>query len=236
MAEILINGPEGRLEGRYHQSEKKNAPAAIVLHPHPLHGGTMNNKVTYHIYHAFARNGFSVLRFNFRGVGKSQGVFDHGIGELSDAASALDWLQLQNENASSFWMGGFSFGSWIGMQLLMRRPEIEGFISVSPPAGNCDFNFLSPCPAHGAIIQGDKDSIVDESDVSKLVNKLSRQKNAGIDYRVILGADHFYRNYLEDLNFHMDEYIKNRLKNDATKPKRVKPDRRRRQTISVQPL
>ena len=229
MPEVIFNGPDGRSEGRYHRSEVKNAPAAIILHPHPLHGGTMNNKVVYNLYHSFARNGFSVLRFNFRGVGRSQGKFDHGIGELNDAASALDWLQLQNPNASTFWMGGFSFGSWIGMQLLMRRPEIQGFISVSPPAGSYDFNFLSPCPASGMVIQGDQDSIVAENDVAKLVEKLGRQKNTEIDYEVIMGADHFFRNRLDELNLNLDGYIKKRLRNDASRPKRVKPDRRRRQ-------
>lgn len=229
MPEVIFNGPDGRIEGRYHKSENKNAPVAIVLHPHPLHGGTMNNKVVYNLYHSFARNGFSVLRFNFRGVGRSQGKFDSGIGELSDAASALDWLQLQNPNANTFWMGGFSFGSWIGMQLLMRRPEIQGFIAVSPPAGSCDFNFLSPCPASGLILQGNQDSIVAETDVSKLVDKLSRQKHTEIEYQVIAGADHFFRNRLDELNLHLDSYIKQRIRNDASKPKRVKPDRRRRQ-------
>ncbi|MDA0782049.1 MAG: alpha/beta hydrolase [Rickettsiales bacterium] len=229
MPEVIINGPEGRIEARYHQSKEKGAPVAIVLHPHPQHGGTMNNKVAYNIYHAFARNGFSVARFNFRGVGRSQGIYDEGIGELADAATVLDWLQLNNTNASTYWMGGFSFGSWVGMQLLMRRPEIEGFIAVSPPAGGYDFNFLSPCPAHGLIIQGDEDSIVNESDVSKLADKLAKQKNAGIDYRVILGADHFFRTKMDDLNSHLDDYLQNRLKTDARKPKKVKPDRRRRQ-------
>lgn len=233
MAEVIINGPEGRIEGRYHHNPDKNAPVAIVLHPHPQHGGTMNNKVTYNIYHAFARNGFSVLRFNFRGVGKSQGKFDDGIGELSDAASVLDWLQLQNPDASSFWMGGFSFGTWIGMQLLMRRPEIEGFISVSPPAGKYDFNFLSPCPAHGLIVQGDQDSIVSEDAVSRLADKLSKQKNAGIDYRIILGADHFYRSSVDELVMNMDDYLKKRIVDAANKPKKVKLDRRRRQASPV---
>src|SRR3546814_4283821 len=86
-----MNGPEGRLEGRYQHGTLPNAPIALMLHPHPQHGGTMNNKVIYAAYHAFARKGFSVLRFNFRGVGRSQGRFDRGEGELSDAASALDW-------------------------------------------------------------------------------------------------------------------------------------------------
>ena len=236
MPEVIFNGPEGRLEGRYHKNENKNAPVAIILHPHPLHGGTMNNKVAYHLYHGFARNGFSVLRFNFRGVGRSQGKFDNGAGELSDAAAALDWLQIQNPNASTYWMGGFSFGSWIGMQLLMRRPEIQGFICVSPPAGSYDFNFLSPCPASGMIVQGNQDSIVLENDVAKLVEKLSRQKNTEIDYQVIMGADHFFRNRMDELNLHLDAYIKQRVYRDASRPKRVKPDRRRRQQPQSEPL
>ena len=111
MPEVIMNGPEGRLEGRYHHSKQPNAPIALLLHPHPQHGGTMNNKVVYTLYHAFVRRGYSALRFNFRGVGRSQGVFDRGEGELSDAASALDWLQTYNPNASACWIGGFSFGA-----------------------------------------------------------------------------------------------------------------------------
>ena len=94
----------------------------------------MNNKIAYSIYKNLVNNGFSVLRFNFRGVGKSQGKFDDGIGELADATTAMDWLQDQNQNSSIFWVAGFSFGSWIALQLLMRRPEIMSFITVSPPA------------------------------------------------------------------------------------------------------
>ena len=92
MPEVIFNGPDGRLEGRYHHGKSPNAPLALLLHPHPQHGGTMNNKVVYALYHAFVRRGFSTLRFNFRGVGRSQGKFDNGQGELSDAAAALDWV------------------------------------------------------------------------------------------------------------------------------------------------
>src|SRR3546814_8691163 len=154
--DVIFNGPEGRLEGRYHHSKRPNAPSALMLHPHPQYGGTMNNKVVYTLFHAFVRQGFSVLRFNFRGVGRSQGVFDRGEGELSDAASALDWLQTYNDNAASCWIAGFSFGAWIGMQLRMRRPEIHGFVSAAPPANLHDFSFLAPCPSSGLIVQGDK--------------------------------------------------------------------------------
>lgn len=228
MPEVIFNGPEGRLEGRYHHNPIKHAPAALVLHPHPKHGGTMNNKVTYNLYQDFARNGFSVLRFNFRGVGRSQGQFDGGIGELSDAATALDWLQTQNPDASSFWISGFSFGAWLAMQLLMRRPELEGFVVVSPPANMYDFNFLAPCPRSGLVVQGDQDSIVDESSVSQLVNKLDTQRNIKIDYKVVRGADHFFREHMDTLNDHANGYL---ARNVAEIMKRgaFRPDRKRRQ-------
>ena len=90
----------------------------------------MQDRVTVQLYKLFVDYGFGVLRFNFRGIGRSQGVFDNGMGELSDAASALDYLQAMNPNAEQCWVGGYSFGAWIGLQLLMRRPEIDGFIAV----------------------------------------------------------------------------------------------------------
>jgi alpha/beta superfamily hydrolase len=207
MPEVIINGPEGRVEGRYHHCKQPNAPIALLLHPHPQHGGTMNNKVVYSLYHAFVRRGFSALRFNFRGVGRSQGSFDRGEGELSDAAAALDWLQGYNPNASSCWIGGFSFGAWIGMQLLMRRPEIDGFIAIAPPANLYDFSFLAPCPSSGLILQGDHDTIVSLDAAQKLVNKLSHQRDIKIDYRIVKGADHFFQSHMDELTTHVDSYI-----------------------------
>jgi alpha/beta superfamily hydrolase len=228
MPEIIIPGPEGRIEGRYHHNEDRNAPVALVLHPHPKHGGTMNNKVTYNLYKQFAINGFSVLRFNFRGVGRSEGTFDQGIGELADAATCLDWLQKINPDASTFWVGGFSFGSWIALQLLMRRPELEGFVAISPPANLYDFSFLSPCPRNGIVIQGTEDSIVDEPSVSKLVEKLNSQRDVEIDYRIIRGADHFFRGQLDELDENLNQYIK--IYSEPLKKRgRIKLDKKRRQ-------
>ncbi len=207
MPEVIINGPEGRLEGRYHHSKHPNAPIALLLHPHPQHGGTMNNKVVYTLYHAFVRQGFSALRFNFRGVGRSQGSFARGEGELSDAASALDWLQTYNQNAAACWIGGFSFGAWIGMQLLMRRPEIDSFISVAPPASMYDFSLLAPCPSSGLIVHGDKDHLVPLESVQKLINKLMHQRDITIDFRLVRGADHFFQNRLEELDEEVEDYL-----------------------------
>ena len=207
MPEVIINGPEGRIEARYHHAKRPNAPVALVLHPHPQYGGTMNNKVVYALYHTFVRRGFSALRFNFRGVGRSQGAFDRGEGELSDAASALDWLQSYNPNAETCWIAGFSFGAWIAMQLLMRRPEIYGFIAVAPPANLYDFSFLAPCPSSGLIIQGDNDTIVPHEATQKLVTKLSNQRDIKIDYQIIPGADHFFQNRLDEVTGLVDAYV-----------------------------
>lgn len=211
MPEVIFNGSDGRLEGRYHQSKRPNAPLALLLHPHPQYGGTMNNRVVYALYQCFVRAGFSALRFNFRGVGRSQGRFDNGQGELSDAASALDWMQTQNPNASGCWIGGFSFGAWIAMQLLMRRPEISAFITVAPPASMHDFTFLAPCPASGLIIHGDKDELVPLASVEKLAQKLASQKQIAIDYQVIRGSDHFFRSYLDAVEETVDGYLKKML-------------------------
>lgn len=207
MPDVIINGPEGRIEGRYHHVRSGPAPMALVLHPHPLHGGNMNNKVVYTLYQSFVRRGFSTLRINFRGVGRSQGSFDRGEGELADAAAALDWLQAANPEAESCWIGGFSFGAWIAMQLLARRPEINGFIAVAPPVNLADFNALPRLPASGLIVQGDQDQIVPPEGVKTLAEKLQGQRDIAVTYQVITGADHFFAGRLEQLGAVVERYI-----------------------------
>ncbi len=192
MPEVMFAGPDGRLEGRYHHAKRPNAPVALLLHPHPLHGGTMNNRVVHSLYGKFQSMGFSVLRFNFRGVGKSQGRYDGGIGEISDAAAALDFLQAINPSASMLWVAGYSFGSYVGMQLLMRRPEMGGFVSISAPASHYDFGFLAPCPCSGMILHGEEDELVPLNSVQKLVDKLNTQKGVAIDFRSIPQAGHVF--------------------------------------------
>ena len=212
MQEVIITGAAGRLEGRYQHTKTQPGPIALVLHPHPQFGGTMNNRVVQQLFLIFQRHGFSVLRFNFRGVGRSQGTFDSGLGELADAASALDWLQGINANASGCWVAGFSFGAWIGMQLLMRRPEITGFISVAPPANMYDFSFLAPCPSSGLIVHGRADRVVPEADIQRLVARLSAQRGIKIDYAKIEGGNHFFDDKLEELGEVVDAYLTRRLR------------------------
>ncbi len=212
MPEVIFPGPEGRLEGRYHAQREKDAPIAIVLHPHPQFGGTMNNLVVYNLHYAFYEMGFNVLRFNFRGVGRSQGEYDQGVGELSDAASALDYLQSLNQNAKHCWVAGFSFGAWIGMQLLMRRPEITGFVTVSPPANMYDFSFLAPCPSSGLIINGSNDRVAPPADTHALVDKLHEQKGITITHTEVEGAGHFFENkHMDTMIGAVDGYVRRRL-------------------------
>ncbi len=224
MPEIIFNGPAGRLEGRFHPAPKRNAPIAIILHPHPQFGGTMNNQIVYNLYYAFAERGFSVLRFNFRGVGRSQGSFDHGSGELSDAAAALDWAQSIHPEARACWIAGVSFGSWIGMQLLMRRPEIEGFISVAPPANRFDFSFLAPCPSSGLFVHGDIDRVAPLREVTSLIEKLKTQKGIVIEHAVISGANHFFENRIEPLIEEVGVYLDRRLGHPPKLPTPTRSD------------
>jgi alpha/beta superfamily hydrolase len=171
----------------------------------------MNNPVTVTLYQLFQKRGFATLRYNSRGVGKSQGEFDSGIGELADAATALDWLQSNNPGASQTWVGGYQFGAYIGMQLLMRRPETDGFISVSPPSNMYDFSFLAPCPASGLFLHGTNDTVVPPVEVERVVNKLRTQKGIIIDYELEEGATHFWQNQIGAVETRVGAYLDKRL-------------------------
>ncbi|MEP1231174.1 MAG: alpha/beta hydrolase [Litorimonas sp.] len=207
MPEVIFNGPEGRLEGRYHPSEDPAAPCALILSPHPKAGGHMDHRISVAAYEQYKRRGFSVLRFNFRGVGRSVGVYDNGQGELQDAAYALDYLQSFNQNAPFSWVSGYSFGAWIGMQLLMRRPEVAGFISMSLPTNTYDFAFLAPCPASGLVTYGSADPIVPADDVDRIVERIRVQKGHKIYTHRIEGADHFYTDHLDETLDVIDDYL-----------------------------
>ena len=112
MPEVILTGAAGRLEGRYTPGKAPGAPIALILHPHPKAGGHMNHPVAAQLFLIFMKRGFATLRFNFRGVGRSQGEFDAGLGELADAASALDWLQANNATASQTWVGAPFWRLW----------------------------------------------------------------------------------------------------------------------------
>ncbi|MEK9860519.1 MAG: alpha/beta hydrolase [Alphaproteobacteria bacterium] len=213
MPEVIINGPEGRLEARYMPAADPTAPLALILHPEPNRGGNMNNRVSLAMYKNFQDRGFHVMRFNFRGVGRSKGIYNNGEGELSDAATALDWIEAQCPNARSCWVAGFSFGAWIGMQLMMRRPEVQGFVAVTPPATDKDFTFLAPCPSSGVILHGDADTVVPAEAVSRLVDRIQTQRGVKVDLRFINDANHFFTSHLDELMEEMGNYLDDAMPN-----------------------
>ena len=209
--EIFIPGPAGRLEAKYYKNPKFGSPVAIVLHPHPQYGGTMNNKIVQLMYNIFLENGFSVIKINFRGVGKSDGTFDNGQGELSDAAAALDWIERENQDYTQCWVSGFSFGSLICMQLIMRRPEVNKFIAISPQPNVYDFTFLAPCPISGLMVYGKNDELVSEESILSLKKKFSIQKNIDVKFDCIDKANHFYKGKEKELASIIESYIKSKI-------------------------
>ena len=209
--EIFIPGPSGKIQAKYFKNKQHGAPVALVLQPHPQYGGTMNNKIVYETYNCFYKNKFSVIRINFRGVNKSDGIFDNGQGELSDAAAALDWIEKENPGYSQCWVSGFSFGALICMQLIMRRPEVNKFISISPQPNVYDFTFLAPCPISGLVIYGKNDELVQVDSILNLKKRLNMQKNISVKFDSIPNANHFYKGKEKELANSIKEYIKDKI-------------------------
>lgn len=207
MSEVRIPGPVGQLEGKIHKYGEESAPLVVILHPHPLHGGTMNNKVVFTIFKAFRDARFNVLRFNFRGVGKSQGKAIGGDEELDDALAALDWFIKKCPENSQIWIAGFSFGGWAALNIAMRRPEITGFVAVSP--AKYPLNMLTPCPS-GLIVQGESDHIVATAEAKDIADKLVRQKGSEIEF-ISFDADHYYTDSLKTLEDHISNYLEDRI-------------------------
>ena len=171
----------------------------------------MNNRIVYETYNCFYKKDFSVIRINFRGVEKSDGIFDNGQGELSDAAAALDWIEKENPGYSQCWVSGFSFGALICMQLIMRRPEVNKFISISPQPNVYDFTFLAPCPISGLIVYGKNDELVPEEHILNLKKRLSTQKNIDVKFDSISNANHFYKGKEKALTSSIEAYLKDKI-------------------------
>lgn len=198
MPSVTIAGPAGPLEGRFHRAASPDAPLALVLHPNPKFGGTMNTLVVYSLFTTFQDAGFSVLRFNFRGVGRSAGEFSGGPGELTDAQAAWAWLRAECPQAKAKWVAGFSFGSWIGLQLLVKEGGFDGFVAVAPPANNLDFGFVKEWRTPGIIVHGTADALVPEAVVKELASRPCAP-GVAVDYVPVAGASHFFDTNQEEL-------------------------------------
>ncbi len=212
---VMIPGEKGLIEGKYFVSGLNDVfgkSIALVLHPNSISGGTMNNKVVKSMFDSFKKLGFDVLRINFRGVGRSQGNYDNGVGEINDALSAMDWLldKYRDDKISNAWVAGFGFGSLVCMQTVMRRPTINGFVSVSPPSESMSLNMLTPCP-NGIILAGENDHTISQSFISDLSSSLSCQQGSSISCKYLANTDHYLVDGLDDLQDEVYSYVKDNM-------------------------
>jgi hypothetical protein len=188
-----FQGPAGRIEGLLDDPETLPAAVAVVCHPHPLQGGAMQNKVAYMLARAFNDMGAVSLRFNFRGVGRSAGRFDHGIGETDDALAAVDWLMARHPGLP-LWLGGFSFGSYVALRAQSRRPAAR-LVTVAPAVERFDTKdmVLPTCP--WVLVQGDADDVVSPDAVLAWARALKSPPRI----EVMAGAGHFFHGRLNEL-------------------------------------
>ncbi|MGH7742883.1 MAG: alpha/beta hydrolase [Candidatus Eiseniibacteriota bacterium] len=193
---LTLEGPAGALEALL-QERAGESPAriAVVCHPHPLYGGTLNNKVVHRVASTLHGLGAAVLRFNFRGVGKSAGHYDQGRGELEDARAAFDWLVKRHPGAHR-WMAGFSFGSWIAARLAAEERAIERLILVAPPVRSSSFEVLHTLSTPKLVLQGDHDDMCPPDALEQEWPKWAEPR----ELIVIPGANHFFDRQLGDLS------------------------------------
>jgi alpha/beta superfamily hydrolase len=185
---VEIAGPAGVLEGLLQHHEGARTPlSALVCHPHPLYGGTMHNKVAHRVASTLHGLGATVLRFNFRGAGRSAGTHDAGRGELEDARAALAWLRERTPGART-WVAGFSFGSWIAARLAASDAGVERLILIAPPVRKSDFAVLHHARLPKLVVQG-------TADVTCRPEDLEREFPLWAEPKVLVmvpGATHFF--------------------------------------------
>ena len=187
MENLLIPGPAGPLEAALEQPIDQGAALAILCHPHPLYGGSMNDAVLGLVGEALADVGVNRLRFNFRGVGASQGRFDEGHGEADDLLAVIDWAEAQG--AGAIWLAGYSFGAHVVCQALPRAPQPARLLLMAPPTAAMPTSFQAPpCPLD--VFAGDRDQFVDHDALNDW---------PGARTHLISGADHFFSGAAESL-------------------------------------
>lgn len=197
---FFLQGPVGKLEAILWTPTRARAPsmAAVFCHPHPLFGGTLHNKVVYNAAKSLDALGIPALRFNFRGAGLSAGEHDRGLGERGDVQAAIDYLAQQFPGIPLL-VGGFSFGSWVGLQVGCADARVQELIGLGIPVNSSDFSYLANCSKPKLIVQGTNDQYGSWEKVEPVVG------NAAGETRVsfVQGADHFFAGYLD----HLDQAI-----------------------------
>ncbi len=206
--DVNITGGAGRLQGVFQKGT--NDKMALILPGNMDTESHMDDRVSYSMFLAFARQGFSTLRFNFRGTGLSQGKIEEPEEDiLEDASSALDFLKNKNSDNldQNVWIVGNERGAYAGMQLLMRRPEVKKFISISPSVNKFDFSFLTLCPCSGLIIHPDLGNEMKGIRLESLARQLNEQKDIDIKFQRIEGANSSFDTGLKELYKNIEDYI-----------------------------
>jgi len=208
---VAIAGPAGALEARVEEPVPGVVPAAVgvVCHPHPLYGGTLQNKVVHTLARAMQELGVPTVRFNFRGVGGSAGGYDNGAGELDDALAVCAWAR-QRWSCDALWLAGFSFGSAVALQAAQSVVP-RALVTVAPPVGRI---IVAPVPRPACpwlVVQGDRDELVDVTQVRNWVGDY-----APPPLLVVLdGAEHFFHGRLGELRAAVMEFLSGELAGPA---------------------
>jgi uncharacterized protein len=199
---LFIASPHGQLEAILKAPRGPIRGVALGLHPHPLFGGTMHNKVVFRAAAALNDAGLVVLRINFRGVGQSTGEHDEGRGERDDVRAGLDYLA-ENYPGQEITLCGFSFGARVGLEVGLVDQRVRRLISIGTPADKYDFSFLALCRKPILFVQGDRDEFGRVERLRELVAKIP----APAELKVIAGAGHFFEDQLEELKTAITEWI-----------------------------
>lgn len=192
MVDIIIAGETGKLHAVYHKSEVPAASLAVVLAGNPRKKCHMNDRISYAMFRAFMDIGFSVVRFNYRGVDDSEGAIGTTADNMMDIATVIDWIQNHNEDSTKIWLAGNDLGAWYVLQMMMRRPEVSGFVLVSPDTSISDFAFLSPRPNRGLLLQGAAESDDAKAFAAHLTQVLKKQAQIDLETIRVKNANALY--------------------------------------------
>ena len=208
---LFIPAEHGQLEAILKEpGNGAQSRVALVLHPHPLGGGTMHNKVVFRAASALNDAGLIVLRINFRGVGQSTGVHDEGLGELEDVRTALEYLAT-NYQREPIILCGFSFGARVGLEVGMADNRVRELISIGTPVDKYDFGFLRTCDKPILFVHGDKDEFGNVQRLQELVRAIASH-NDKVELQIIKGADHFFAGHLDQLKQVITDWTRLQLK------------------------
>ena len=199
-----IPAPHGQLEVAHREPPGTLRGAAVVCHPHSLQGGTMHTKAVFRAAQALADVKIAALRFNFRGVGTSTGVYDQGFGEKEDVRAALDWLDERHPGLPLV-AGGFSFGSMVALSAAADDQRVVALFGLGLPIRMYDYRFLADVAKPILIIQGEEDEFGSGPDIEPLVAGLGSH----VTLARIAGGDHYFEGHIDEMKAALSQYFQN---------------------------